>query len=411
VNINTEMNYWPVASGDLIECEEPLIDLVRELATSGEEVASRMYHRSGWVAHHNTTIWRSAQPVDNVAQTSFWPMAGGWLSRHLWDHYLFTCDCDYLVETAIPLMVGASKFYLEWLVEEASGYLTTPVGTSPENAFVYHDSDGNECTASVSSGPTMDIAIIRDCLENTRLALETAGVEPELSSKLDEAIGRLLPYSIADDGQLEEWSHEHSSHETRHRHISHLYGAFPAYQLVTPDRPELAAAVEKTLDVRGEESGGWSSAWKANIWARLGKAERAYRNLKRLASQELTNPNLFNGHRIWTGGEGLFQIDGNMGGAAAIIEMLVQSRYAPGEAAEVAILPALPAAWPVGEVRGIRCRGGFSLSVSWRDMRLEGLEITSHRGNSIELAYGGRTCELHPERGETVRLDADLRPA
>jgi alpha-L-fucosidase 2 len=418
ININIQMNYWPVTTGNLIECEEPLVDLVQELSASGEEVARSMYSRNGWVAHHNTSLWRSAQPVDNIAQTSFWPMGSGWLCRHLWDHYLFTCDAEYLKTTAVPLLKGASLFYLEWLTEDADGHLLSPVGTSPENAFRYADEDQQQIDGSVSSGPTMDMAIIRDCLENTKDALSVTGGDPDFSCRLEEALGRLLPYSVAEDGQLKEWAHEHPGFDPQHRHLSHLYGAFPASQITKSDTPELFEAVGRTLEVRGDESGGWSSAWKANLWARRRDGNRAYRMLTRVASPELTNPNMFNGHRTWQERQGLFQIDGNMGGAAATIEMLVQSEWYPGRglsetadtppAATIELLPALPDVWSKGELRGVRCRGGFEVSFAWSDSSIEWAEITSLAGTPLCVRFAEKAVQLRTQVGEMVRLGPAL---
>jgi alpha-L-fucosidase 2 len=418
ININIQMNYWPVTTGNLIECEEPLVDLVQELSASGEEVARGMYNRNGWVAHHNTSLWRSAQPVDNIAQTSFWPMGSGWLCRHLWDHYLFTCDAEYLKTTALPLLKGASLFYLEWLTEDADGHLLSPVGTSPENAFRYADEDQQQVDGSVSSGPTMDMAIIRDCLENTKDGLSVTGGDPDFSCRLEEALGRLLPYSVAEDGQLKEWAHEHPGFDPQHRHLSHLYGAFPASQITESDTPELFEAVGRTLEVRGDESGGWSSAWKANLWARRRDGNRAYRMLTRVASPELTNPNMFNGHRTWQERQGLFQIDGNMGGAAATIEMLVQSEWYPGRrlsetadtppAATIDLLPASPDVWSRGQLRGVRCRGGFEVSFAWSDSSIEWAEITSLAGTPLCLRFAEKTVQLRTQVGEMVRLGPEL---
>ena len=408
ININIQMNYWPVAGSNLIECEEPMNDLVRELSVSGERVARDMYGCDGWVAHHNTSLWRSAQPVDNVAQTTFWPMGSGWLCRHLWEHYQFTCDTDFLKNYALPLLRGASRFYLQWLVEDKNGWLVTPVGTSPENAFRYRDEDGETQQASVSSGPTVDMAIIRDCFLITARSLAVTGEDQKLAGELGQALENLYPYTVADDGQLKEWSHEEPGHDPRHRHLSHLYGAFPGDQIHRDNTPDLVAAVARTLEVRGEDSGGWSSAWKANLWARIGDGEKAHRNLMRVVQSSLTNPNLFNGHREWNDGGSLFQIDGNMGGASALLEMLVQSKYIPGEPAVIDILPALPAAWPEGRFTGVRCRGGFEISITWKNSELVDAEVISFSGNPLTLRYVDVSRELSMKPGERIRFDAQL---
>ena len=413
ININTEMNYWPVESGNLIECAQPLMTLIEELAVSGRRVARDMYDREGWVAHHNTSLWRSAQPVDNVAQTSFWPMGSGWLSRHLWDHFLYTCDGIFLDRQAYPLMKGAVEFYLDWLIEDDRGFLLTPVGTSPENDFVYVDDEGVTRQAAVSMGPTMDMAIIRECFTQFLQAAEVLDKDRDLSDRVREAAPRLLPHRVAPDGQLSEWSHDFAGYDPRHRHLSHLYGAFPSDQITSTDTPELYEAVGRTLDVRGEESSGWSSAWKICLRARRHEGVDALRLLRRMLSPELTNPNLFSGHRGGDGRQGLFQIDGNMGGAAGIMEMLVQSAYRPSRDGEgravVELLPALPSDWRDGSLQGARCRGGLEIAMEWESGRLRTVTVTSTLPCSVEVRYADRITEIRLSRTASVILDGELR--
>jgi alpha-L-fucosidase 2 len=412
ININTQMNYWPVESGNLIECARPLMTLIDELAVSGRRVARDMYGRDGWVAHHNTSLWRSAQPVDNVAQTSFWPMGSGWLCRHLWDHFLYTCDETFLECQAYPLMKGAAEFYLDWLIEDDRGFLLTPVGTSPENDFVYVDEEGLTRQAAVSMGPTMDMAIIRECFTMFLQAADLLDTDHDLCVRIRKALPWLLPYRVAPDGQLREWSHDLPGYDPQHRHLSHLYGAFPSDQITQSDTPELYDAVGRTLEVRGEGSGGWSLAWKVCLRARRHEGEAGFRLLRKMLSPQLTHPNLLNGHRHGNGRQGLFQIDGNMGGAAGIMEMLVQSTYRPSREGEgravVELLPSLPSAWSDGSLHGARCRGGLVIAMDWESAHLRAVTARSTVACSLELRYADRIAAIPLPASAFVKLDGDL---
>ncbi|HRT55053.1 MAG TPA: glycoside hydrolase family 95 protein [Candidatus Paceibacterota bacterium] len=380
ININTEMNYWLAESGHLPECAEPLLRLVRELAVDGRRVARDMYGRRGWVAHHNTTLWRDAQPVDNVAGTSFWPMGSGWLCQHLFEHYQFTMDGSFLRE-AYPLLRGACEFYLDWLVPDDQGRLVTPVGTSPENAFVYVNDAGRKVKANVCAGPAMDLAIIRDLFRNTLTAAELLKRDRGFRAELEAALGRLKRYEVGSKGQLLEWPEEFEEADPHHRHVSHLFGLHPGREITWRTTPELAAAAKRSLELRGDGGTGWSKAWKVNFWARLEDGEHAHRMLTDLISQS-TLPNLFDTHPP-------FQIDGNFGGAAGIAEMLLQSH-----AGEVVLLPALPKAWPAGWVKGLRARGGFTVDLAWKDGRVTEYRITSARGQPVRVRVNGQLLNL-----------------
>lgn len=390
VNINAEMNYWPAEVGNLSECHEPLLRLVRELAVDGRRVARDLYHRRGWVAHHNTTLWRDAQPVDGGAGASYWPLAGPWLCQHLFEHYQFTGDREFLRE-AYPVMKGAAEFMLDWLVDNGRGQLVTPVSTSPENGFVYLDASGRKQRASVSAGCTADLALIRDLFGNTLRAAEVLGADAPFAAELRQAMARLLPYQIGANGRLQEWQEDFADAEPAHRHVSHLIALHPGASITVRGTPELAAAARRTLELRGDGGTGWSKAWKVNFWARLGDGDHAFKMLSDLISKS-TMPNLLDTHPP-------FQIDGNFGGAAGIAEMLLQSH-----AGEVELLPALPRSWPAGAVKGLRARGGLTVDLAWKDSRLVTATLRSDGGTTARVRYGNRVVPITLRPGETHTL-------
>lgn len=378
ININTEMNYWPAELTNLSECHEPLFRMIEELAVSGGETARNMYNRRGWVAHHNTSIWRETMPNDNVPTASFWPMVQGWLCNHLWEHYQFTQDKEFLKDRAYPLMKGASEFFADWLIDDGQGHLVTPAGISPENRFV--TADGKQ--AAVSMGPTMDMAIIRETFTRTIATSEMLGSDDALRAKLKEKLSRLLPYRIGERGQLQEWMYDFKEADPQHRHLSHLYGFYPGDQITPDSTPELFDAVGKTLDFRGDAATGWSMGWKINCWARMQDGNHAYKIIK-----NLFNPvDYGSGHK----GGGLyknmldacppFQIDGNFGYVAGVGEMLLQSH-----AGYIQLLPALPDAWMQGSVSGLKARGNFEIAMNWTNGRLAKGEVCSLSGNECRL--------------------------
>jgi len=372
-NINAQMNYWLAEVGNLAECHQPLLDLIDECALNGRITAKESYQARGWVCHHNVSIWRVTDPLDNQARFSFWPMAGAWLCRHVWERYEFSGDRAYLEKRAYPLMKGAAEFCLDWLREDEAGRLVTPIATSPENQF--QTPDGQR--ASVSLGSTMDMAIIWDLLTNTLKAAELLQVDAGFRRTLGSTVKRLLPAQVGRLGQLQEWSRDWDDPNDHHRHLSHLYGAYPGEQITPQRTPDLAAAAAKSLKMRGPGTVGFGRAWSVNLWARLGYPERAYQSLAAML-EDGSSPNLFT--QCYAGRPLPFDIDPSFGGPAGVAEMLLQSHDG-----EIQLLPALPKAWPQGSVQGLRARRGFEIDIQWQEGRLRNADIRSHAGKSCRI--------------------------
>lgn len=408
-NINVEMNYWIAEACNLPELHEPLFSLIRNLSVTGAETAKNYYQASGWCVHHNTDIWATSNPVGDLgrlgdAKWANWPLAGPWLCQHLWEHYRFTGDKEFLKNTAYPLMKGAALFCSDWLILSPDGkYLVTSPSVSPENVF-----KTNNGFAEVSMASTMDMTLIRELFTNVIRASEILTTDETFRNELSKKLPLLFPFQIGKNGDLQEWFLDFEAKDPKHRHLSHLYGLYPGNEITVAKTPELAKACEKSLDLHGDEGAGWSKAWKINLRARLLDGEKSYVLLQEL----LTLSNDFDSKSasapeaasIGSGGTypnlfcagPPFQIDGNFGGTAGITEMLLQSQNN-----EIHILPAIPKVWANGNFKGFKARGGFEVDVEWENGLPLKVNIQSNLGNDCVI------CSACSMKADGINLIAE----
>ena len=391
ININAEENYWLAENTNLSEMHMPFLQFIANLATTGKTTAKTFYNMPGWVAHHNSDIWAMSNPVGNFGNGdpvwANWAMGGTWVSTHLWEHYLFTKDLTFLEQKAYPLMRGAAEFCLAWLVTDSSGQFITSPSTSPENTFKMP----NGFVGATFYGGTADLAMIRELFLDIIAAQKILKNDNEFASKINTALNNLHPYKVGKAGNLQEWYYDWEDNDPQHRHQSHLFGLYPGTHITIDKTPTIAAAAKKTLEIKGDETTGWSKGWRINLWARLKEGDHAYKMyrelLKYVPPDETkenyknaggTYPNLLDAHPP-------FQIDGNFGGAAAVAEMLVQSNddY-------ITLLPALPKAWANGAVKGLKARGNYEIEMSWTDSQVTRLVIKSASAPTAKVLMNGK---------------------
>ncbi len=378
-NINIQMNYWAVESGNLSELSEPLTTMIKELTDQGSQVAKEHYGAKGWVFHQNTDLWRVAAPMDGPTWGTF-TVGGAWLTTHMWEHYLFTQDEEYLKEI-YPVMKGSVEFFMDFLIEyPGKDWLVTNPSNSPENPpegkgykYFYDEVTGMYYFTTIAAGSTIDMQVLKDLFSYYGSASEILNKDTDFAKKVLEARKRLVPSQIGKDGTLQEWTEDYGQMEKNHRHASHLYGLYPGKVISVNKTPELIEPVKKVLELRGDGASGWSRAWKTNLWARLGDGDRANKVFKGYLKEQCF-PSLF---AICAR---QFQVDGSLGVAAGITEMLLQSHEG-----YIDLLPALPSEWADGHFDGVCARGGFELDFSWKNKALTSLEVLSKAGIPCKL--------------------------
>lgn len=406
-NINLEENYWAAETANLSELHQPLMDFIKNLSSTGSITAQSYYGvDKGWCLAHNTDIWAMTCPVGlNSGDPSWacWNMGGAWVSTHIWERYQFTQDKQFLAE-AYPLLKGAADFCMNWLIEKDGKLITSP-GTSPENKFITPQG----YVGATSYGSMSDLAMIRECLIDTRLAAETLGLDKDYIKKIKEVLSKLQPYKIGSKGNLQEWFYDWRDQDPQHRHQSHLFGLYPGHHLSITETPELAKACARTLEIKGDNTTGWSTGWRVNLYARLRDSKRAYHIFRKLLNY--ISPDNYKGSDARRGGgtypnlldaHSPFQIDGNFGGCAGVIEMLIQST-----SDTITTLPALPEKWKEGQLNGVCARGGYIVDLGWKDGSVTSLSIYSRNGGKTNINCNGKTYKVKLKKGERKQIKLD----
>ena len=405
LNINVEENYWLAEIANLSEMHLPLLSFIEGIAETGKITARNFYGIGGWAACHNSDIWAMSNQVgdfgNNDPNTVIWNMGGVWLSTHLWEHYRFTKDILFLKTKAYPLMKGAARFCLEWMILDKKGNWITSPCTSPENLYITPEG----YVGATSYGCTSDLAMIRELFENMIRASEVLGIQDDFVHNIIQAQKNLHPYMIGKKGNLQEWYYDWEDADPKHRHQSHLFGLYPGHQIHPVRTPELARACKISLDIKGDETTGWSKGWRINLWARLWDGNRAYKMYRELLRYIEPNglttsydggggtyPNLLDAHPP-------FQIDGNFGGAAAVIEMLMQSSDD-----KIYLLPALPDAWETGSIKGVCARGGFELSFDWKNKKITRTDIIARATGKLVLINGDKQKVADLKKGQRIEI-------
>jgi alpha-L-fucosidase 2 len=407
MNINLEENYWMVETANLSELHMPLVSYINNLSKTGSVTAKTFYGvEEGWVACHTSDIWAMSNPVGDFGhgspQWANWNMSGTWLVTHLWEHYQFTQDEEFLKNDAYPLMKGSTEFCLNWMMKDQEGKLITSPSTSPENTYLTNEG----YKGHTLYGGTADLAMIRESFLQLIEASKVLDVDADFRTELEQALVKMHPYQIGKKGNLQEWYNDWEDAEPQHRHQSHLFGLHPGNHISPELTPELAAACRRTLEIKGDETTGWSKGWRINLWARLLDGNHAYKMYRELlafvepsglhtdySEGGGTYPNLLDAHPP-------FQIDGNFGGSAGVIEMLMQSR-----AGIIYLLPALPDVWEEGSVKGICARGGFEVSMDWSNGQLGKVKVLAKTGGKTTLVYDGKEKVVDLKAGEQIAFD------